>query len=151
MRCCALLITDDLASSLTYFTVIVVWYDGRRKMLQLIDTHAHLDEIENLEEVLGAAREAGLAAIIAVGSDITSNVKTLEIAARYPGFVYPALGWHPWYIKESEIEASLEFIKANIAQAVAIGEVGLDYHKRVRAVAGKGPAEESAHGTAENC
>src|SRR4030042_475628 len=106
-------------------------------MYRLIDTHAHLEEIENLEQALAQAKEAGLAAIIAVGSDITSNAKTLEIAEKHPGFVYAALGWHPWYIKESEIEANLEFISANIDKAVGIGEVGLDYHKRVRAVADK--------------
>ena len=106
-------------------------------MYNIIDTHAHLDEIENLEAVLSHAKEAGLVAIIAVGSDLASNQKTLEIAGRYKGFVYPALGWHPWYVKESEIEASLEFIKANIDKAVGIGEVGLDYHKRVRAIADK--------------
>jgi TatD DNase family protein len=104
---------------------------------RLIDTHAHLEEIEDLEQVLARAKEAGLVAIIAVGSDIASNVKTLEIAGRYPGFVYQALGWHPWDIIESEIDASLEFIRANIDNAVAVGEVGLDYHKRVRAVADK--------------
>ena len=106
-------------------------------MLRIIDTHAHLDEVENLKEALSKAREAGVAGIIAVGSDLASNVKTLEIAERYKGFVYPALGWHPWYIKESEFKASLEFIRANMNQAVGIGEVGLDYHKRVRAVADK--------------
>jgi TatD DNase family protein len=105
--------------------------------LRLIDTHAHLDEIENLEQVLKQAKEAGVVGIIAVGSDITSNAKVLEISKKYPGFVYAALGWHPWYIKESGIEASLEFIRANIDKAVGIGEVGLDYHKRVRAVADK--------------
>ncbi len=106
-------------------------------MFQIIDTHAHLDEIENLEAALTQAKEAGLAAIVAVGSDMASNKKTLEIAELFPGFVYAALGWHPWYIKESEIDANLEFIKANIDKAAAIGEVGLDYHKRVRAVADK--------------
>jgi TatD DNase family protein len=106
-------------------------------MHAIIDTHAHLEEIENLEAVLAAAKEAGITAIIAVGSDIKSNERTLEIAARYPGFVYAALGWHPWYIKESEIETILEFIKANIDKAAAIGEIGLDYHKRVRALADK--------------
>jgi TatD DNase family protein len=106
-------------------------------MYRLIDTHAHLDEIENPEQVLSQAKEAGLIAIIAVGSDIASNAKVLEIAALYKGFVYPALGWHPWYIKESEIDANLEFIKDNIDKAAAVGEVGLDYHKRVRAVADK--------------
>jgi TatD DNase family protein len=106
-------------------------------MEKIIDTHAHLDEIENLEQAIAKAKEAGLAAIIAVGQGLASNQKTLEIGAAYPGFVYPALGWHPWYIKETEIDANLEFIKANIDKAVGIGEVGLDYHKRVRAAADK--------------
>ena len=106
-------------------------------MFQVIDTHAHLDEIENLESVLTQAKDAGVGAIIAVGQDVTSNAKTLEIAELYSGFIYPALGYHPWNIKEAEIDANLEFIKANIDKAVGIGEVGLDYHKRVRAVADK--------------
>jgi TatD DNase family protein len=107
-------------------------------MYRLIDTHAHLDEIETLKQVMDDAKKAGLIAIVAVGSDIASNAKVLNISEKYQGFVYPALGWHPWYIKESEIDAGLEFIKANIDKAVAIGEVGLDYHKRVRAIADKG-------------
>jgi TatD DNase family protein len=105
-------------------------------MYQIIDTHAHLDEVENLEEVIAGARAAGLIAIIAM-SDMAYHGRTLEIAARYPDFVYPAFGWHPWDIKESEIEANLAFIRANIVWAVAIGEIGLDYHKRARAKADK--------------
>jgi TatD DNase family protein len=104
---------------------------------RLIDTHAHLDEIENIGRVLADARAAGLAAIIAVGIDIESNIKTLELAGLFPGFVYPALGWHPENVREPEIDANLEFIEANIDKAVAVGEVGLDYHKRIRAAAGK--------------
>jgi TatD DNase family protein len=104
---------------------------------RLIDTHAHLDEITGLEDALAAARRAGVAAIVAVGSDLASNRKVLELAAAHPGFVYPALGWHPWYIRENEIESNLEFIESHIDEAVAVGEVGLDYHKRVREAAGK--------------
>jgi Tat protein secretion system quality control protein TatD with DNase activity len=36
-------------------------------MHQIIDTHAHLDEIENLESVIKQAKDAGVVAIIAVG------------------------------------------------------------------------------------
>jgi TatD DNase family protein len=104
---------------------------------RLVDTHAHLDEIEDLAGDLAAAREAGVIAIVAVGSDLASNRRALEIAAAYPGFVYPALGWHPWYIREADIRANLDFIEAHVDEAVAVGEVGLDYHKRVRAAAGK--------------
>ncbi|MBN1176142.1 MAG: TatD family hydrolase [Dehalococcoidales bacterium] len=106
-------------------------------MYQLVDTHAHLDEIEDLEPVLAGAKKAGLTAIVAVGSDLESNRKVLELAARHEKFVYPALGWHPWFIKEGDIDKNLEFIRSHVHEAVAIGEVGLDYHKRVRAVADK--------------
>jgi len=106
-------------------------------MYLLVDTHAHLDEIENLEQVVTQAKGAGLTAVIAVGCDVASNLKTLEIAAAYPGFVFPALGYHPESIKETEINANLDFIRSNVDKAVAVGEVGLDYAKWVRAVADK--------------
>jgi TatD DNase family protein len=101
-------------------------------MNKIIDTHAHLDEMENLELTITRAKAAGLEAIVAMGQDVKSNTRTLEIAGQYPGFVYPALGLHPWNIRETEVDANLDFIRANISKAVALGEVGLDYHKRVR-------------------
>lgn len=107
-------------------------------MYQLIDTHAHLEEIGHLETVLTGARAAGVVAIVAVGSDYESNRQVLELSGRYKGFVYPALGWHPWNLRDSEIERNLEFIEAHIDEAVAIGEIGLDYHKKVRVIAEKG-------------
>ncbi len=106
-------------------------------MCRLIDTHAHLEEIAGLEQVLAEARSAHVVAIIAVGSDATSNQKVLQVAQKYDGFVYPALGLHPWNLRYSGLGCDLESIEANINQAVAVGEVGLDYHKKVRAVAEK--------------
>ena len=101
-------------------------------MYRLIDTHAHLEEIENLGQALKEARSAGIVAIIGVGSDYDSNQKVLQFAQVYKDFVYPVLGFHPWNVGDSEIDRNLEFIEANIDKAVAIGEVGLDYHKKVR-------------------
>ena len=106
-------------------------------MYQLIDTHAHLEEIGALDEAIAEARDRGLVAVIAVGSDYESNQKVLNLAQRYHGFVYAALGLHPWHLKVSEIDRTLDFIKAHISQAIGIGEIGLDYHKRVREVADK--------------
>ncbi len=104
-------------------------------MYQLIDTHAHLEEIENLPQSLTEAKAANIIAIVGVGSDYQSNQKLLDFAQVYKGFVYPALGLHPWNLRE--IDRNLEFIEAHIDRAVGIGEVGLDYHKKVRAVAEK--------------
>jgi len=107
---------------------------------KLIDTHAHLDELKNLDLVLEEAKKACIIAIVAVGSNQQSNIKTLEISQKHCRFVYPALGLHPWELGNlgaSEIDDNLRFIEQNIASAVAVGEIGLDYDKRVVKVASK--------------
>ena len=109
-------------------------------MYKLIDTHAHLDELKNLDLVLEEAQKAGVIAIVAVGSNHQSNIKTLEISQKHRRFVYPALGLHPWELGNLgtfEIDDDLRFIEQNIASAVAVGEIGLDYDKRVLKAASK--------------
>lgn len=110
---------------------------GEDLVYRLVETHAHLDEIDDLEQAINEAKEAGITAIIAVGQDYSSNQKGLALAGRYQGFIYPALGLHPWNLEESTLERDLEFIEANAARVVGIGEIGLDYHKRVRQKADK--------------
>jgi TatD DNase family protein len=107
---------------------------------KLIDTHAHLDELNNLDLMLEEAKKAGVIAIVAVGSNHQSNIKTLEISQKHRRFVYPALGLHPWKLANLgtfEIDDNLRFIEKNIASAVAVGEIGLDYDKRVLKAASK--------------
>ncbi|MDH4209418.1 MAG: TatD family hydrolase [Anaerolineae bacterium] len=105
---------------------------------RLIDSHAHLEELEDLPSVLERARESGVAAIVAVGSDPASNRRVLELAATYRGFVYPALGLHPGLLNGSTpLDDHIRTIEDSLSEAVAIGEVGLDYHKRVLGVGGK--------------
>ncbi len=102
-------------------------------MKALFDTHAHLDQVPELERVLDTAREAGVAGIIAVGVDEPSNGAVLRIAQDWPGFVYPALGVHPCELVEhgdARIARELDFIRGNLSTACALGEIGLDYHKR---------------------
>ena len=109
-------------------------------MYKLIDTHAHLDELKNLDLVLEEAKKAGIIAIVAVGSNRESNIKTMEISQKHRHFVYPALGLHPWELGNlgtTEIDDNLQFIEQNIASAVAVGEIGLDYDKRVVKAASK--------------
>ncbi len=106
-------------------------------MQRIIDTHAHLEEYEELEPVLEVAKTAGLIAIIAVGSDTASNKHVMDIAEAHRGFVFPALGLHPWNINVKNIEHDLEFIELHASKAIAIGEIGLDYHKKVLALNNK--------------
>lgn len=107
---------------------------------KLVDTHAHLDELDGHESAIREAQAAGVLAIVAVGSSQESNVKTLELSQRHIGFVFPALGLHPWALanlKPSEADDCLRFIEENAASSVAVGEIGLDYDKRVLKVASK--------------
>jgi TatD DNase family protein len=109
-------------------------------LLEVIDTHAHIDELENLESVLGEAEKAGVVAVIAVGSNHLSNQKLLIIADSHPRMIYPALGLHPWELGNADsnrINATFNFIEAQISRIAAIGEIGLDYDKRVLKVASK--------------
>jgi len=106
-------------------------------MHRLVETHAHLDEIDDLEEALQKAEAAGIRTIIAVGQDYDSNQKTLEIAGRHKGFVYPALGLQPSCLDTATLERDLRFISDNASEIIAIGEIGLDYQKRVRLKADK--------------
>ena len=92
----------------------------------MIDAHAHLDEVPNLNLELGRARDAGVVAVIAVGSEEKSNEAVLRIARRHPGFVLPALGLHPWSLRE-DFESTLKSIENNVDECVALGEVGLDF------------------------
>lgn len=55
-------------------------------MTQLIDTHAHLEEIDDLEPALADARSANIVAIVAVGSDYASNQKVLQLAQNALSF-----------------------------------------------------------------
>ena len=103
-------------------------------MDKVIDTHAHLDEVENLDQALATAKESGVQSIICVGQSPESNKKVLEIASRYPGYVFPALGLHPWSIHELlpvQLEEALGQVEAGASNAIAIGEIGLDYDKRL--------------------
>jgi len=100
--------------------------------LSLVDSHAHLEELDDLPESLEEAKAAGICGIIAVGMDIESNKRVLKITAANSQFVYAALGYHPWEIKEEEVEANLSFIRDHIEEGVALGEIGLDYKIKVK-------------------
>ena len=100
--------------------------------LSLVDSHTHLEELHDLPNSLQEAKSAGVCGIIAVGMDIESNRKVLQIAADNPQLVYPALGYHPWQIKEEEVGANLSFIQDHVGEGVALGEIGLDYKIRIK-------------------
>lgn len=98
----------------------------------LIDTHVHLNEMEDVDEAVSRAHAAGVHHIIAVGMDLDSNRRTLQLAERFPGTVFPAIGYHPWRIQAAEIDETLSFVEDHLDCCVALGEVGLDYKVNVK-------------------
>lgn len=96
-------------------------------LFKLIDTHAHLDEVQDPEEALKKAQDAGVQAVVGVGTDLASNEKILHLADRFPNFVLPAVGLHPWRLEGIDPQALLGFIEKELPRCVALGEVGLDF------------------------
>ncbi|MBM4314093.1 MAG: TatD family deoxyribonuclease [Deltaproteobacteria bacterium] len=95
-----------------------------------IDTHAHL-EMETFdrdrEEVLKRAAEAGLTAIVTVGTTLSDCRKAVDLAGQYPP-IYAAIGIHPHEVKgiETGTYDALRLL-ARRDKVVAIGEIGLDF------------------------
>jgi TatD DNase family protein len=96
--------------------------------MNIIDTHAHLDHIDNLDESLTRAAEAGVESIVGVSVGLDSCRKNLEIKKNFSSpNIHAALGIHPGEIKLDEIDDCLRFIRDSIKEAIAVGETGLDY------------------------
>ncbi|WP_036909528.1 TatD family hydrolase [Prevotella sp. FD3004] len=99
-------------------------------MLRFIDTHCHLDGEEfreDLDAVVTRAQEAGVAAIGIPGIDLKSCQTVIDLCHRYPGYCYPMLGLHPEEVR-SDWREVLTAIYPVVREAVAIGEVGLDFY-----------------------
>jgi TatD DNase family protein len=120
----------------------------------MIDTHCHLEMDafdEDREDVIKRAREAGLEAIITIGSDFEGCKGAVELAEKYD-FIYASVGIHPHEAKDfsedifNQIKAwatnrsqkpevrspnknsELRNPNSKLSKIVAIGEIGLDYH-----------------------
>jgi len=100
--------------------------------MNIIDTHAHLDEFADPTAAVEEARGEGVAAIVAIGQDMESNTKTMAIADQLPDVVFPAIGYHPWRLDPEMDQQTLEQIDENLGCCVALGEVGLDYKAKVK-------------------
>jgi TatD DNase family protein len=101
----------------------------------LVDVHAHLHSVEDLEKTLSEAYQAGVRKIMAVSWDIESYEKVRAVKSDLVK-IYPALGIHPWNATPglNELEKALEKLK----NARFVGEIGLDH------VYSKDPKEHAA-------
>ena len=112
------------------------------------DTHAHLDYPElapELPHIIARAHAAGVAKIIAIGTDLESSARALAITERYPE-VYAAVGWHPTHVMTApdDIRPALRQL-ARHPKVVAIGETGMDYYRLPSQTPGGTAADDAAY------
>jgi TatD DNase family protein len=93
----------------------------------VIDTHAHLDALDEPADAVARAREAGVTRIISIGIDPGSWRNTLAIADEHEG-VYVVAGLHP---HEATADFDLRELKPvlDLPKVVGVGETGLDYYR----------------------
>ncbi|MBN1179164.1 MAG: TatD family hydrolase [Anaerolineae bacterium] len=100
--------------------------------MRLVDSHAHLDFGQfdaDRTAVIDRARDAGLVAVLNVGTDLASSRAAVALAEQYD-FIYAAVGVHPHDAK-TVTPAVLDALRslARHPKVVAIGEIGLDYYR----------------------
>ncbi len=102
-------------------------------MLKLIDTHTHLQFprfAQDRELVIERALKNGIG-MINVGVDKKSSEQAVELAGKYKGKMWAAVGCHPGDIEKDFFSDNDTHFFQELAKepAVAvIGECGLDYH-----------------------
>jgi TatD DNase family protein len=97
----------------------------------LIDSHTHLELCEpSDEELVQAARAAGVTRMVTIGIDGPSSRAALAAAERFPD-VYAAVGRHPNAATGFDATRDLDELRelATHPRCVAIGETGLDFYR----------------------
>lgn len=95
----------------------------------LVDTHCHIHETDyalDQRDVLARAREAGVGAMICVGTSEQSSKEAVEFARVHEG-IYASIGVHPHDTKDGYAQIE-EIARGGSAKLVAVGEIGLDYY-----------------------
>ncbi|MBE9561604.1 MAG: TatD family hydrolase, partial [Proteobacteria bacterium] len=96
----------------------------------LVDSHCHLDLIENSdpETIIATAQANGVGHFLNVGLDLEHLPNLLETAKRIDS-VSASVGIHPNNTDKVTVDVETLIEKADNPNVVAIGETGLDYFR----------------------
>jgi len=95
----------------------------------VIDTHAHLDALDDPPAAVARAREAGVGRVLTVGTTVEGCRVALRLAEQHEG-VFAILGLHPHEagsFDAGDVDRLTELL--DHPRAVAVGETGLDYFR----------------------
>ena len=99
-----------------------------------IDSHAHiqLDRFDSDRSVvIERAKNSQVSIILVVGFDISTSHLAVELADRYD-HIYATVGLHPHDAKRFTPQTLREIaLLAEHPKVVALGEMGLDYHRNL--------------------
>lgn len=99
-------------------------------MLELTDSHAHIDDASfaaDQEAMFERARQVGIRHIVVPAVDQASWPRIAAICAAYPQ-AHPAYGLHPMYLAQhrpEHLDALVRQLESH--RAIAVGEIGLDF------------------------
>ncbi len=98
----------------------------------IVDVHCHLTDVyfkDKLNQVIKNAQKNNVVSIISNGLNFEDNLNVLKLSKKY-SLVKASLGLYPLdaiKLNESELQKTLEQIKKNKNNIIAIGEVGMDF------------------------
>lgn len=102
----------------------------------MIDTHTHLylpefaDQPDGPAAAVRRAVDAGVHSMIFPNVDLTTVQPLEELAARFPGVVYTAMGLHPTEVRDDwrDTLAAIDAHLGDGSRHVAVGEIGIDLY-----------------------
>ncbi|OYT25365.1 MAG: hypothetical protein B6V02_03900, partial [Thermoprotei archaeon ex4572_64] len=95
----------------------------------MIDVHAHLTRISNVDLVINEALSNDVKVIITSTLSINEIDRALSLAKKFHGKIYVTLGLEPTNLNLKDIEHIFQILKVRLREVVGIGEVGIDYVK----------------------
>ena len=102
--------------------------------MKIFDSHAHYDDsrFDGIrDEIITEVHSLGVEKITNIGASLSSSRTSLELSNKF-AFVYCTVGVHPSDavedMKNENWLTELEEMYKSSDKAVAIGEIGLDYH-----------------------
>lgn len=99
--------------------------------MELFDSHAHLMDSrysEGIKKIIENANKNDVKYITNIGCDYESSKLAVQEAEENEN-VYATIGMYPEYCNEENLDLSFIYTLAKSKKVVAIGEIGLDYHR----------------------
>ena len=100
--------------------------------MRLVDSHCHVNTERferDVDQVIGAARLAGVERILVPGWNVASSGRALDLVDRFP-WLDAAVGVHPHDAARADDSDWASIVAwADDERVVAIGETGLDYDR----------------------